>query len=194
LPKSSLCPGKDPYLHYWVSANKLSKDEHLLTANGTVATADGGTTPKQHDGWMWDLTVPGNNDHDFYVMVGAPILVHNSGPCGIGNALRNWSSQRFQFDNQQFLLDKGGMTHILERHMPEYWDGSVKASQSFFDKSMSIQDVQDAIGGVLSQNRDTLISRGSTGLYQIQGSYGGTDYVLGLNNGHIGQFYPGTLP
>jgi hypothetical protein len=34
------------------------KDEHLLTANGTVATADGGTTPKQHDGWMSDLTVP----------------------------------------------------------------------------------------------------------------------------------------
>jgi hypothetical protein len=37
------------------------------TADGTVATADGGTAPKAHDGWMWDLTVPGNNDHDFYI-------------------------------------------------------------------------------------------------------------------------------
>ena len=36
----------DPYLHYWISANKLSKSEHLLATNGTVATADGGTTPK----------------------------------------------------------------------------------------------------------------------------------------------------
>jgi guanyl-specific ribonuclease Sa len=28
---------------------------------------------------MWDLTVPGNNDHDFYVVAGdAPILVHNN--------------------------------------------------------------------------------------------------------------------
>jgi hypothetical protein len=42
--------------------------EHLLTADGTVAVADGGTTPKVHDGWMWDLTVPGNGDHDFYVL------------------------------------------------------------------------------------------------------------------------------
>ena len=29
--------------------------------------ADGGTTPMTHDGWLWDLAVPGNNDHDFYV-------------------------------------------------------------------------------------------------------------------------------
>lgn len=85
------------------------------------------------------------------------------------------------------------MTHILERHMPAYWDGSVKATQSFFDPSMSISDVQDAIGSVLQQNRDTLIARGSNGMYQIQVTYGGNDYVLGLNNGHIGQFYPGTF-
>jgi hypothetical protein len=29
---------------------------------------------------MWDLTVPGNNDHDFYVVTGvASVLVHNCG-------------------------------------------------------------------------------------------------------------------
>ena len=49
--------------------------------------------PTNHDGWMWDLTVPGNNDHDFYVAAGdgeghatagfAPVLVHNGGGgCG----------------------------------------------------------------------------------------------------------------
>jgi hypothetical protein len=27
----------------------------------------GGSVPAVRDGWMWDLTVPGNNDHDFYV-------------------------------------------------------------------------------------------------------------------------------
>ena len=82
----------DPSLNQWVNANKLSKSEHLLAADGTVATADGGTTPKRHDGWMWDLTVPGNNDHDFYVLSqstsghkdnvvarGTPVLVHNVG-------------------------------------------------------------------------------------------------------------------
>jgi len=58
--------------------NKLSKGEHLKTPDGTVAVADGGTTPKVHDGWMWDLTV--QDDHDFYVVTTvADILVHNCG-------------------------------------------------------------------------------------------------------------------
>jgi RHS repeat-associated protein len=71
-------PFWNPYLDKWVTANKLSKGEHLKTADGTVAVADGGTVPAGHDGWMWDLTVPGNNDHDFYVTSSAtPILVHN---------------------------------------------------------------------------------------------------------------------
>jgi hypothetical protein len=70
----------DPYHHYWVAANKLSKGERLKTPDGTLAVADGGTTPKVHDGWMWDLTVPGNNDHDFYIAPAGgstSILVHN---------------------------------------------------------------------------------------------------------------------
>jgi hypothetical protein len=73
----------DPYLNQWRPAAKLKPGEHLLTANGTVATADGGTIPKVHEGWMWDLTVPGNNDHDFYAIAdqgtGVPVLVHNNG-------------------------------------------------------------------------------------------------------------------
>jgi hypothetical protein len=41
-------------------------------------TVVGGTTPKQRDGWMWDLTVPGGGDHDFYIdTIAADILVHN---------------------------------------------------------------------------------------------------------------------
>jgi RHS repeat-associated protein len=76
-------PFWDPYLDHWIPASKLAKGERLLTANGTVATADGGTTPARHDGLMWDLTVPGNNDHDFYVAVAATaVLVHNCGEQG----------------------------------------------------------------------------------------------------------------
>jgi hypothetical protein len=41
-------------------------------------TVVGGTAPKVRDGWMWDLTVPGNDDHDFYVEAAtAVVLVHN---------------------------------------------------------------------------------------------------------------------
>jgi RHS repeat-associated protein len=68
----------DPYQHQWMTSNKLSKGEHLKTPDGATVTVVGGTTPKQHDGWMWDLAVPGNNDHDFYVAAGTSgILVHN---------------------------------------------------------------------------------------------------------------------
>jgi hypothetical protein len=106
------------------------------------------------------------------------------------NALRNWQSQRFQFGNEQFLLDRGDFGHILSRHMPELWDGSTKAEQTFFDQDMSTSDIQDAIKGVLEQNRSTLISRGTNAIYQISGTYGGDQYILGINNGHIAQFFP----
>ena len=54
-------------LKQWIPAAKLKIGKHLKTANGTKAHVGGGTTRKVHDGWMWNLTVPGNNDHDFYV-------------------------------------------------------------------------------------------------------------------------------
>jgi Bacterial toxin 30/Pretoxin HINT domain len=84
----------DPSLNQWLPASNLKPGEHLKTPDGTVAVADGGITPKVHDGWMWDLTVPGNNDHDFYVLPAqggsshhthyvedgdTPVLVHNCG-------------------------------------------------------------------------------------------------------------------
>jgi hypothetical protein len=48
---------------------------------GQSAVVVGGSTPADRDGWMWDLTVPGNNDHDFYVQTaGTAVLVHNCSP------------------------------------------------------------------------------------------------------------------
>jgi hypothetical protein len=76
------------------------------------------------------------------------------------------------------------------RHHPKWWDGSVKSKQSFFDLKMSVADVQDAIGQVVRQNRDTLVQRGSRGMYPIRGNVNGVDYVLGMNKGRVSQFYP----
>ena len=77
----------DPHLRQWVPAAKLGKGEYLLSLNGRDATVMGGRAPPVTTGWMWDLTVPGNNDHDFYVAPTgngstsgtAPVLVHNCG-------------------------------------------------------------------------------------------------------------------
>src|SRR5580692_3238477 len=84
-PRPATCSGT-PSLNKWLPASNLKPGEHLKTPDGTIAVADGGTTPKMHDGWMWDLTVPGNNDHDFYVVTPvADVLVHNANlPCANG--------------------------------------------------------------------------------------------------------------
>ncbi|MGD0559031.1 MAG: hypothetical protein ABSA93_29175, partial [Streptosporangiaceae bacterium] len=80
----------------WVKAGSLKCGTHLRTPSGTGnAVVTGGWVPAQPDRWMWDLTVPGNNDHYFYVVaepgrgngstysgatIGTPVLVHNCDP------------------------------------------------------------------------------------------------------------------
>ena len=64
----------------WIKAAALKYGTHLRTPTGSTATVLGGSTPRDTTGWMWDLTVPGNNDHDFYVVTAvASVLVHNCG-------------------------------------------------------------------------------------------------------------------
>ena len=65
-------------LSKWTKAGALKHGDHLRTSNGVTATVVGGHTPADTTGWMWDLTIPGGNDHDFYIdtIVGT-VLVHN---------------------------------------------------------------------------------------------------------------------
>jgi len=114
-------------------------------------------------------------------------------PHDVVNELKNFQGKDFHFGNQIFKLDKSGMKHILERHHPDFWDGSIKAKQTFFSHDMKVGDITDAVENVMKQNRDTLIKKGTVGKYQISGQYQGQDYVVGFKNGRVGQFYPGTL-
>jgi hypothetical protein len=115
--------------------------------------------------------------------------VKKAKPEDVINALENWPSRTFQFGSFVFLLDKKGMKHILQRHHPEFWDGSVKHEQSFFKGKESIDEIANAIGEVLKQNRDKLMEKGANRTYQIEGTYKGVNYVLGINRGRVGQFY-----
>jgi Pretoxin HINT domain len=82
-------PGADGHRGRWAKAGSLKYGTHLRTPGGSdTAVVTGGWIPRQRDGWMWDLTVPGNNDHDFYVAAAAAIaaLVHNCGYTPSGGA------------------------------------------------------------------------------------------------------------
>jgi hypothetical protein len=75
----------DDTLHRWVKAEALKYGDHLRTSNGTIAAVVSGYAPADSAGWMWDITVPGNDDHDFYVdTTVAAVLVHNC-PAGPGD-------------------------------------------------------------------------------------------------------------
>ncbi|MCK4823662.1 hypothetical protein KA005_48365, partial [bacterium] len=105
-------------------------------------------------------------------------------------AMRGFRSRIFRAGSETFQLDSRGMQHILERHHPHYWNGSVERTQSFLSEHLSVDDVADAINAVMSQNRQQLIRIGTTVQGQIRGLWGGVTYVLGLNRGRVGQFYP----
>ncbi|GAB3624637.1 hypothetical protein GCM10027418_27220 [Mariniluteicoccus endophyticus] len=166
-------------------ADELSPGEQVLGADGGVVTVSGLDLGSGRETLAYNLSVEGI--HTYHVGKGA-VLVHNT--CLM--ALRGWSSSRYQFGNAQFQLDKSGMSHILQRHHPRYWDGCAKTSQTFFDEAMSIADVENAIGVVARQNRTELMRIGA-GTGRVQGRVNDVDYVLGVSGGRIGQFYPGTV-
>jgi hypothetical protein len=94
-------------------------------------------------------------------------------PAAAVNALSKYRSRRFFINGQNLLLDKSGMKHILERHHPSYWNGTVKSSQSFFPKNMSITDIEESIAEVLKQNPDKICEIGANGIGSMTGVVNG---------------------
>jgi RHS repeat-associated protein len=66
-------------------------------------------------------------------------------PKTVINALKGFRSSIFKTGGHSFLLDRRAMTHILKRHHPQFWDGTTKATQSFFPKNMTTDQISCAI-------------------------------------------------
>jgi hypothetical protein len=117
-------PGTGRHGGRWVKAGTLRYGTHLRTPDGSdTATVVTGWIPKQRDGWMWDLTIPGNNDHDFYIdTTTADVLVHNCPE-----------------DVQQIE------EHVVPRHTP----GGVEAdaSKSLFDPGTNLEELAEGSAG-----------------------------------------------
>ncbi|MFD1116916.1 RHS repeat-associated core domain-containing protein [Sphaerisporangium aureirubrum] len=171
---------------HWFNAADLRPGMRLRTSDGTTVEVAGVRGYLRADQRVHNLTIEGVPT--FFVEAGDDdVLVHNGNCLPV---LRGFNSVRMRFGNETFLLDKKGMDHILKRHHPKYWDGSQKAEQTFFDESMSVEDVTKAIGAIMRQNRSVLLQKGTSRTFQITGKINGITYVLGIKNGRIGQFYP----
>ena len=85
---------------HWVQAAQLKPGTRLRTPDSSdTATVIDGWYPQQSTGTMWDLTIPGGNDHDFYIEVSAStaaVLVHNDGDCDGTNFPRSAKAKIWQ--------------------------------------------------------------------------------------------------
>lgn len=119
----------------------------------------------------------------------APIKA--AAPEKVVNDLKNYQSLKIQVGSDTYLVDKADMTHFLTRHHPNYWDGSVKQNQTFLNKNMTVSDIEQVVKSIVSNRRNEVTKISTNGVGQLPDTQvGGVTYVLGLNKGHVGQFYP----
>lgn len=74
------------------------------------------------------------------------------------------------------------MKHMLERHHPKYWNGSVKSKQTFYNPNLSVNGVKNIA--------NTIAKKGTNSTVQVEGKVNGVKYVMGITKGHIKQLYP----
>ncbi|THU38416.1 hypothetical protein FAM09_17250 [Niastella caeni] len=175
------------YVHgKWTKAQDLIAGDTLTTFNNLKLSIDSiRFIQKSNPITVYNFTVEGY--HTYYVSESS-ILVHNGNPC---LNLKNWTGFTRKYGKHDFKLEKQGMTHIMERHHPDYWDGSIKPTQTFLSRDMTPDKVKSAIESIMNQNHNLLTSKKSNkGMFQIKGTYGGKEYTVGFKDGKVGQFYP----
>jgi hypothetical protein len=137
----------------WVKAGSLKYGTHLRAPSGSdTAVVTGGWVPAQRDGWMWDLTVPGGGDHDFYIdTTSADVLVHN---CGI-----NPNSVRFSQSSVSPNFSNGSS---IEETVEGLRSGDISA-----DDFPPIRLVEDEDGNLSTLDNRRLLAFQQAGLSEV---------------------------
>jgi len=108
----------------------------------------------------------------------------------VTNALSSFKTVDYKVGKHTFKMTKTDMKHMLERHHPEYWNGTVKSTQSFYNPNLSVDNVKDIAISIAKKNREVLEKKGTNSTFQVNGTVDGVEYVLGITKGHIKQLYP----
>ena len=131
----------------WVEAGSLKHGDHLRTPARATATVIGGRVPTDAVGWMWDISVPGGNDHDFYIDVAATAtLVHN---CPKWNGPRDPDDDEPTFERMKSR--SLGSSNKAENRYTDYLAQKYELSESqqralhdaITGQHMSTDDVED---------------------------------------------------
>ncbi len=102
--------------------------------------------------------------------------------------LSQFKGQKIKVGKITCLLDKRGLKHILERHHPKYWNGTLATTQTFLLTDTTVADIVKIIKHVIKQNRKSILERGVVD-GQIDGIVKNITYRVGFKQGRIGQFY-----
>lgn len=108
----------------------------------------------------------------------------------VTNALANYKTLSYKTGSHTFKLTKTDMKHMLERHHPKYWDGSVKKDQTFYNPDLSVNDVKNIAHTIAKNKKSTLSKKETNSTFQVEGKVNGVEYVMGITKGHIKQLYP----
>ena len=111
-------------------------------------------------------------------------------PNRLRQVLNSFRPRIFPVGSRQYSLGRSSIRHILTRHHPSYWNGSTRTTQTFFRRNMNINEIENAIESVIGQNRQRLSRLGANDSDKVEGVVDGIRYVLGVERGRIGSFYP----
>ena len=126
----------------WVKAGSLRHGDHLRTPARATISVIGGRAPADAVGWMWDLSVPGGNDHDFYIDTAiAAILVHNSCPTNLGRG----STGRSEPANlrEQLAMEEAQSNPAAGRALSKFTmnDGRWRAEEGWMKMQQNVNGV-----------------------------------------------------
>ena len=142
---------------------------------------------------MWDLTVPGNNDHDFYVepapvlplaqarSVPVPVLVHNC-----GGALQSAS------DAAKAAADDPGSIFIKNKHLASFGGRYAKFATDNIGEAQSwVSEALNSDGAVFKPNSLDGTFKVETDMGRAVGTNGQTGIrVIVSNDGRVINAFP----
>jgi RHS repeat-associated protein len=181
----------------WLNAKDITID-HALTSKNSSQSIETVSTALFYTK-VYNITVEDNHN---YLVGSGLVLTHNANdlcdfvtskvdPSKVRNALGAYKGRTWQVGGVKFRLTKERMKHILERHHPEFFDvRKAKGKNSSLPSSWSLQDVESAVLAGINQHRGAMIKAGSGATKQFEVHYLGRRFMMGVNRGRIGQFYP----